>query len=75
MLAPIEFEDKIRENRLGRLEHISRSPLDAVVRKSDMIIGNDSTRRNGRPKLTLNAVVKNDTIDLNLNEHLTCDRT
>ena len=40
-----------------------------------MIIGNDSTRGSGWPKLTLDAVGKNDMnmIRLNLSEHLALD--
>ena len=55
--------------------HICHRPTNAVVRRSDMIIGNDNTRMRGRSKLTLNAVVKNDMIELNLDEHLALDRT
>ena len=39
-----------------------------------MIIGNDNTRWRDRPKLTLDAVVKKDMIELNLGEHLAIDR-
>ena len=42
-----------------------------VVRRSDMIIDNDSTRA-GRPKLE--TVVKKDMLGLNLSEHLDLDR-
>ena len=45
-----------------------------VIRKSDMIIDSDITRGRGRVKLTLDAVVKNDMIVLNLREHLALDR-
>ena len=38
------IEDKLRKNRLRWFRHICRRPIDAVVRKSDMIIGNDNTR-------------------------------
>ena len=40
-----------------------------------MIIGTDDTRGRSRLKLTLDAVVKNDMIKLNLSEHLALDRT
>ena len=39
-----------------------------------MIIGSDDTRGRGRPKLTLDAVVKNDMIGLNFSEHMGFDR-
>ena len=66
-VAPID--DKLRENILRWFGHICRRPIDAVVRRSDMIIGSDNTKGRGRLKLTLDAVVKNDMIDLNLGEH------
>ena len=50
-------------------------PADIVVRRSDMIIGSDNTKGSGKPKLTLDAVVKNDMIELHLGEHLALDRT
>ena len=37
-------------------------PIDAVARTSEMIIGNQSSTRGDRPKLTLDAMVKKDTI-------------
>ena len=67
-VAPIE--DKLRENRLRWFGHICCRPIDAVARRSDMIVGNDNTKERGRLKLTLDAVVKNDMIRLNLSEHL-----
>ena len=39
-----------------------------------MIIRSDNIIRKDRPKLTLDAVVKNDMIKLNLVEHLVIDR-
>ena len=39
-----------------------------------MIIGNDDIRGRGWPKLTIDAVIKNDMIVLNLNEYLALDR-
>ena len=63
-----------RENRLSWFGHICRSPIDAVVRRIDMVIGNDSTRGRGRLNLTLDVVVKNDIFGLNLNQHLALNR-
>ena len=54
------IEDKLIENRLGWFRHICCRPIDVVIRRSDMIIGNDSTRGKRRPNLILDAVVKND---------------
>ena len=45
-----------------------------VVERSDIIIGSDNTRGRDRPKLTLDAVVKKDMIELNLGEYLAIDR-
>ena len=38
-----------------------------------MIIGSNDTRGRDKPKLTLDAVIKNDIIGFNLSEHLTID--
>ena len=40
-----------------------------------MIIGNDNSRENSRSNLTLDVAVKNDIFELNLNQHLTIDKT
>ena len=40
-----------------------------------MIIGNDNSRENSRSNLTLDVAVKNDIFGLNLNQHLTIDKT
>ena len=40
-----------------------------------MITGSNDTRGRDRLKLTLDAVIKNDMIGLNLSEHLALDRT
>ena len=69
------IEDSLRENRLGCFEHVCRRSTDAILRSNDMIIGNDNTRGRSRPKLTLDVVVKNDIIELNLCEHLFFDRS
>ena len=74
MLEVAPIDDKLRENRLRWYEHVCSRPTDAVIRKSNMIIGSNDIRERGRPKLTLDAVVKNDMIGLNLNEHLALDR-
>ena len=71
-VAPIE--DKLIENKLRWFGLICRRPADAVLRRNDMIIGSDNTRGKGRPKLTLNVIVKKDMISLNLGEHLALDR-
>ena len=69
MVGVAPNEDKSRENRLGWSRYICRKPMDAVVRRSDMIVGNDDIRGMGRPKLTLYAVVKKDMKILNLSAY------
>ena len=49
-VAPIE--DKIRENRLRWFGHIQQKPLDALVRKSDLLTIHDNASGRGRPKQT-----------------------
>ena len=70
-IAPIE--DKLRENRLRWFRRICCRPIDAVVRRSDIILDSDNTKGRGRPKLILDVVVKNDKIELNLGDHLALD--
>ena len=43
MIEVALIEDKLRENRLRWFGHICRKPMDAVERRSDMIIGSDHT--------------------------------
>ena len=73
MVGVALIKDKLRENRLKWYGHVCRRPIDAAVKRSDMIIGSDDTRGRHRLKLTLNAVVKKN-IGLNLTEHLALDR-
>ena len=63
----------LKENILRWFGRICYRPTDAVVRKSDTIIGSDNTRERDRPKV-FDAVVKMDMIELNIGEHLTFDR-
>ena len=49
-VAPIE--DKMRENRLRWFGHTQRKPLDAPIRKSDLLTIHGNARGRGRPKLT-----------------------
>ena len=37
MIGVTPIEDKLRGNRLGWFEHICRRPVDAVVRRNDII--------------------------------------
>ncbi|KAI8523158.1 hypothetical protein RHMOL_Rhmol13G0051900 [Rhododendron molle] len=60
MVGVAHIEEKLRENRLRWFRHVYRRPGDAVVKRADMIVlGSNATGR-GRPKLTLDAVVRKD---------------
>ena len=72
-VAPIE--DKMREIRLRWFGHIQRKPLDAPVRKSDLLIIHDNARGRGRPKLTWIEIIKNNIISCNLSVSLALDRS
>ena len=74
MVGVASIEDKLRENRLRWYGHIYRRPADAVVRKSDRVVVDNSTRSRGRPKLTLEAVVMKDLSLLDLHDHVALDR-
>ena len=50
------------------------SPIVVIVRRSNMIIGNDNTRGRGRTNLILDVVVKNDMLGLDFNQYLTIVR-
>ena len=69
MLGVELIEDKLKENRRW-FRHICHRPIDNVVKRSDMIICNDNTRRRGKLKVTLDAIVSNDMIGLNLSKYL-----
>ena len=70
----IPIHDKLRENRLKWFGHIYRRPPDVVVKNSDMIVLDSRARGRGRPKLTLDAVIRKDLGLLNLSEEFTLDR-
>ena len=74
MVGVALIEDKLKENRVMWFGHICCKPTNAIVRRSNMSISNDSIRERGRAKLTLDAIVKNDMIGLNFSEHLTFDK-
>jgi hypothetical protein len=71
-VAPIE--EKLRENRLRWFGHVYRRPGDAIVKRADRIaLGSNATGR-GRPKLTLDAVVRKDLSIIGLCEQGALDR-
>ena len=51
MIEVSPIEDKMRENWLRWFEHIQRKPLDAPVRKSNLLTIHGNARDIGRPKL------------------------
>ena len=71
-VAPIE--EKLRENRLRWFGHVYRRPVDAVVKRADMIDLGSNTMGRGRPKLTLDTVVRKDMNMLGLSEQVALDR-
>ena len=71
-VAPIE--EKLRENRLRWFGHVYRRPVDAVVKRADMIDLGSNAMGRGRPKLTLDAVVRKDMNMLGLSEQVALDR-
>ena len=72
-VAPIE--DKMRENRLRWFGHIQRKPLDAPVRKSDLLTIHGNARGRGRPKPTWIEIIKKDITSCNLSVSLALDRS
>ena len=40
-----------------QFEYKCRKPINTVIKRSDMIVGNDNTIKNSRSKLTLDAIV------------------
>ena len=70
-VAPIE--DKLRENRLRWFGHVNRRPMDAPVRKSDLV-SIDNTRGRGSPKLTLWDIIKKDMMSCGLTEDIALDK-
>ena len=71
-VAPIE--EKLRENRLRWFGHVQCRTADAVVKRADMIALDRNAPGRGRPKLTLDAVVRKDFSLLSLSEQTTLDR-
>ena len=72
-VAPIE--GKLRENRLRWFGHVYRRPEDAVVKRVDRLALSSNVRGRGRPKLTLDAVIRKDMSLLGLNEQISLERS
>ena len=71
-VAPIE--DKLRENRLRWFGHVKRRPMDAPVRKSDLVSIDGNTRGRGRAKLTWWDIIKKNMMSCGLTEDIALDR-
>src|SRR5450432_2740227 len=72
-VAPIE--GKLRENRLRWFGHVYRRPEDAVVKRVDRLALSSNARGRGRPKLTLDVVIRKDMSLLGLNEQISLERS
>lgn len=57
-IAPIK--DKMIENRQRQFERVQCRLIDAVVRRSDMVMVDGSIKGRGRPRLTLETVIRKD---------------
>ena len=71
-VAPIE--DKMRENRLRWFGHMKRSSVDALVRRCERINIPRDKRGRGRPKKSLDEVIREDLKVVGLSEDLAQDR-
>ena len=74
MVGVVPIEEKLRENRLRWFGHVYRRPADAVVRRVDRITLGRKEQGRGRPKLTLDAVVRKDLSILGLSVEAALDR-
>ncbi|PKA52309.1 integrator complex subunit 11 [Apostasia shenzhenica] len=71
-VAPIE--DKLRESRLRWFEHLNRRPIEAPVRKIELLDFAHVQRGKGRPKKTWQETIRSDLSYLNLDKNLVTDR-
>ena len=71
-VAPIE--EKMRESRLGWFSHVKRRSVAAPVRRCERIDLPGGKRGRGRPKKSLDEVVREDLKVVGLTEDLTHDR-
>jgi len=68
------FEDKMRETRFQWFGHVKRRSMDAPVRRCKMINIPEGKRRRGRPKKSLDEVIREDLKIVSLTEDLAQDR-
>jgi len=71
-VAPIE--DKMRESRLQWFGHAKRRSVDAPMRRCEMIDIPEDKRGRGRPKKSLDEVIREDLKVVGLTEDLAQDR-
>jgi len=68
------IEDKMRETRLRWFDHVKRRSVDAPVRRCERINIPESKRGRGRPKKSLNEMIREDLKVVGLTEDMTHDR-
>jgi len=71
-VAPIE--DKMRETRLKWFDHVKRRSVDAPVKRCELINITEGKRGRGRPKKSLDEVIREDLKVVGLTEDMTQDR-
>jgi len=71
-VAPIE--EKLRKTRLTWLGHVKRRSVAAPVRRCEMIVPPSGKRGRGRPKKSLEEVLREDLRVTSLTEDLAQDR-
>ena len=64
----------MRENRLRWFGHIQRKPLNAPIRKSDLLTIQGNARGRRRPKLTWTEIIKKYITIYNLSASLALNR-
>jgi len=68
------IEDKIRETRLQWFGHVNRRSVDASMRSCEMINIFEGKRERGRPKRSVDEVIREDLKVVGLTEDLAQDR-
>ncbi|PKA52388.1 ataxia telangiectasia mutated family protein [Apostasia shenzhenica] len=71
-VAPIE--DKLRESRLRWFGHLNRRPIEAPVRKIELLDFAHVQRERGRQKKTWQETIKSDLSYLDLDKNMVTDR-
>ena len=74
LVKVVSIEDKLREIRLKWFGHVKRSSADAPMRRCEKINIPRGKRVKGRPKKSLNEVIREDLKVVGLTENLAQDR-